>query len=272
MGVENNLIPDDQKTKVDYTPFSPYDLQEQDKPVPITSAPSTSITVTFSKGYLPATRPKPHKAQPRGNSTSSESEDIDLLQSDSSDEPVAQTDDEGNVATDVPQPDATRYFFSRRKSLPQYKEPGSEVLKRDPGKPKTSRKSSDKRASSAGREPAENPVTFRRILRPRKPKPRNPEEDAVDASQDDSTSDTLRAQDTPPRQAERDEYVDAHGIDLSSALAISTSDQNLTKSQCNKLAKGWDYVSRNLRCRKDKLEDFLANFDTLVLQKQLTKK
>ena len=35
VGVPNHLIPEDQKTPIDYIPFSPYDIQPCDKPVSI---------------------------------------------------------------------------------------------------------------------------------------------------------------------------------------------------------------------------------------------
>ena len=53
VGVDKHYFPDDQKIHIDCAPFSPYDLQDSDKPVPITDAPLISTSVTFLKGYLP---------------------------------------------------------------------------------------------------------------------------------------------------------------------------------------------------------------------------
>ena len=56
VGVPNHLIPEVQKTPIDYLPFSPYDIQPEDKPVPITDYPLTSTAVNFLRGHLPLTR------------------------------------------------------------------------------------------------------------------------------------------------------------------------------------------------------------------------
>ena len=67
VGVPNHLVPKDQKIKVDYILFSPFDIKPSDKPVPITDYPLTSTAVTFLQGHLPITKTRTKRQRKRVN-------------------------------------------------------------------------------------------------------------------------------------------------------------------------------------------------------------
>ena len=83
VGVPNHLIPEDQKTLVDYVPFSPCDIESTDKPVPITDYPLTSTSVNFLRGHLPLTRTNNRR---RKQSLSSSESELDLSAAESSED------------------------------------------------------------------------------------------------------------------------------------------------------------------------------------------